>query len=127
MAVLDLEPVRADVVLGLAELADDLEVVQAGLLAGLPQRGGLRGLPGADAAGRDLDADLLVAVIGVPEHQQPPVAHDVDEHLLLGDLLGHRNNLHMVGNDRPELAEQRLRSPWPADGGGVGEPTSLEP
>lgn len=55
--VLDLEPVRADVVLGFAELAHDLEVGQAGLLAGLAQGGGLRSLPGADAAGGDLDGD----------------------------------------------------------------------
>ncbi len=96
MPVLDLEPVRADVVLGLAELADDLEVRQAGLLAGLAQGGGFRGLTGADAACGHLDADLLIGVVGVAEHQQASVADNVDEDLLFRDLLGHGGNLHLV-------------------------------
>ncbi|MGH3869467.1 MAG: hypothetical protein ACRDQ4_25850 [Pseudonocardiaceae bacterium] len=29
----------------------------------------------ANAASRDLDADFLIAVVGVPEHQQLAVAH----------------------------------------------------
>ena len=66
---LDLEAVRADVVSGLPELPDNLEVGEAGLLASLAKGGLLRRLVPPNAAGRYLDADLLIAVVDVPENQ----------------------------------------------------------
>ncbi|MGH3428084.1 MAG: hypothetical protein ACRDQZ_11040, partial [Mycobacteriales bacterium] len=62
VATLNFEPVRADVVLGLA---------------------------GSHTPSGHLDAYLFVAVVGVPEHQQSAVADDVTQHVVLHDLLGH--------------------------------------
>jgi hypothetical protein len=59
---------------------------RARLLTGLTQSGGLRRLVGTDAPCGHLDADLLVGVVRVPEHQQSAVAYDVYENLLLDDL-----------------------------------------
>jgi len=89
MTVLDLEPVRADVVLGLAELGHDLEFRQPGFLAGLAQGRCLGRLSRADAPGGDLDADFLMAVVSVPEHQQLSITDDIAQHLVPGDPLGH--------------------------------------
>lgn len=69
-------------------LRHDLEVREAGLLAGLAQRRRLGRFALSDAAGRDLGADLLPGEVDVAVDQQSAVAHDVAQRLGLGDLVG---------------------------------------
>src|SRR5580698_2146395 len=76
MTALDLPAVRADVVLALTQRPDDPELVQPRLLACLPQHSISRRLTRPDTPGRDLDADFLIGVIHMPEHQQPPITDD---------------------------------------------------
>jgi hypothetical protein len=89
MAVLDLPAVRTDVVVGLAKRPDDPDPAQAGLLPHLTQRSVRGRLTRPDASSRNLDADLLIGVIHVPEHQQPTFTDDVSNDFVLDDLVGH--------------------------------------
>jgi len=68
--VLDLVAVWGDVVDGLAELARDAELAEAGFLARFAQGGGLGGFSMPDASRRDLDADVLQVVVSVAEDQE---------------------------------------------------------
>src|SRR5699024_10873708 len=89
VSALELEPVGPHVVLGLAELAHDREVLQPGFLLRFTQRGLLRGFPRANAARRDLDTDLFPGVVDVPEDQQPSRPDDVAENFFPGDHFRH--------------------------------------
>src|SRR5271154_3824293 len=94
MTALDLPAVRADVVLGLPQRPDDPEPVQPGLLPCLPQHGLRSQLTRPDTPGRDLDADFLIGVIHMPEHQQPSITDDVRDNLVLDGLVRHSDPFH---------------------------------
>src|SRR5690349_8817987 len=103
MPPLDLIPVRADVVLGHPELPHNREPAEPGLLLRFPQRRLLRRLTWPHGPSRNLNADFLPGVVGMPEDQQPAIAYDVTEHLVRDHLLGH--------DDLPCRADHRSHSP----------------